>query len=137
MNPIKPEIKFRYLRGGFAIVEDHPRAWEARGLYDYYRDLVGELQLVAKLDGDHQIGDEESFGVYVNLEHTNEIERESGGFTKYVQNQNSMMYAYNYGRPTEDYRDKFSDAVKEAFACLLYTSPSPRDATLSRMPSSA
>ena len=27
-----------------------------------------------------------------------------------------------------------SDAV---FACLLYTSPSPRDATLSRMPSSA
>ena len=24
-----------------------------------------------------------------------------------------------------------------AFACLLYTSPSPRDATLSRMPSSA
>ena len=25
----------------------------------------------------------------------------------------------------------------KAFACLLYTSPSPRDATLSRMPSSA
>ena len=24
-----------------------------------------------------------------------------------------------------------------AYACLLYTSPSPRDATLSRMPSSA
>ena len=28
------------------------------------------------------------------------------------------------------------DAI-EHFACLLYTSPSPRDATLSRMPSSA
>ena len=26
---------------------------------------------------------------------------------------------------------------KEAAVCLLYTSPSPRDATLSRMPSSA
>ena len=26
---------------------------------------------------------------------------------------------------------------KEAIICLLYTSPSPRDATLSRMPSSA
>ena len=26
---------------------------------------------------------------------------------------------------------------KPAFVCLLYTSPSPRDATLSRMPSSA
>ena len=29
-----------------------------------------------------------------------------------------------------------SPAVQE-FICLLYTSPSPRDATLSRMPSSA
>ena len=27
--------------------------------------------------------------------------------------------------------------LKMAHACLLYTSPSPRDATLSRMPSSA
>ena len=28
-------------------------------------------------------------------------------------------------------------AIVESDACLLYTSPSPRDATLSRMPSSA
>ena len=27
--------------------------------------------------------------------------------------------------------------LKEQYGCLLYTSPSPRDATLSRMPSSA
>ena len=27
--------------------------------------------------------------------------------------------------------------IKESYICLLYTSPSPRDATLSRMPSSA
>ena len=54
--------------------------------------------------------------------------------------------------PREDYkRDKtwsfwkvfshnFDDCVKKSwknFTCLLYTSPSPRDATLSRMPSSA
>ena len=32
--------------------------------------------------------------------------------------------------------DTEGDTVEEA-ACLLYTSPSPRDATLSRMPSSA
>ena len=31
----------------------------------------------------------------------------------------------------------FSRALPEAISCLLYTSPSPRDATLSRMPSSA
>ena len=28
-------------------------------------------------------------------------------------------------------------AMQYAYSCLLYTSPSPRDATLSRMPSSA
>ena len=33
--------------------------------------------------------------------------------------------------------DRFHEATAEAAACLLYTSPSPRDATLSRMPSSA
>ena len=27
--------------------------------------------------------------------------------------------------------------LKQSYVCLLYTSPSPRDATLSRMPSSA
>ena len=31
----------------------------------------------------------------------------------------------------------FDDAIDHAESCLLYTSPSPRDATLSRMPSSA
>ena len=33
--------------------------------------------------------------------------------------------------------EKLIDQFKDAFTCLLYTSPSPRDATLSRMPSSA
>ena len=37
--------------------------------------------------------------------------------------------------------DKAAEArfkeISEAYDCLLYTSPSPRDATLSRMPSSA
>ena len=32
---------------------------------------------------------------------------------------------------------KLDDAISEDKACLLYTSPSPRDGLLSRMPSSA
>ena len=40
---------------------------------------------------------------------------------------------------TEDCRRCHIDVVdaRESKGCLLYTSPSPRDATLSRMPSSA
>ena len=39
-------------------------------------------------------------------------------------------------RPVPDVWFKL-DQMKEYIVCLLYTSPSPRDATLSRMPSSA
>ena len=40
--------------------------------------------------------------------------------------------------PTENaYMVWFGDEYGSAIDCLLYTSPSPRDATLSRMPSSA
>ncbi|MEZ6096985.1 MAG: hypothetical protein R3C03_22640 [Pirellulaceae bacterium] len=129
MSPIKPEMKFRYLRGGFEIVGDHPRAWEAKGLYDYYQDLVSEIKLDVAIDGDDRVGQDQTFGLYVSILHTNEIERESGGFGKYVQNQNSMTFAYNYGRPTEDYRDKFNDAIDQAlsehFEVLNVTFESP------------
>ena len=37
----------------------------------------------------------------------------------------------------EDRRHITDDDIARLSACLLYTSPSPRDATLSRMPSSA
>ena len=36
-----------------------------------------------------------------------------------------------------DHAESFFDSFEECEDCLLYTSPSPRDATLSRMPSSA
>ena len=39
--------------------------------------------------------------------------------------------------PGEEVRLKNAYIIKAVDICLLYTSPSPRDATLSRMPSSA
>ena len=129
MSPIKPEFKFRYLRGGFEIIGDHPRAWEAKALFDYYQDLVGEIKLELVVDGDSSVGHDQPFGAYINLLHTQEIEREAGGFTKYVQNQNSGWYAYNYGRPTENYRDKFNDvvdiALEKHFEVVSVTFKSP------------
>ena len=44
----------------------------------------------------------------------------------------------NYTRRSEELDSQFfRELVTEESICLLYTSPSPRDATLSRMPSSA
>ncbi len=111
----KPELKYRYLKSGFEIVGDHKMAREARKLLDYYGDLVSEIKLEAKVDGSDIVGYEQPFGVFVNILHTKEIERESGGFGRYLQNQNNnQSYFYNFGRPLQNYRDKFRDTVTQA-----------------------
>ena len=56
--------------------------------------------------------------------------------TKYAAEYNSLITKEVLQIEIEDRRDITQDEVKNIF-CLLYTSPSPRDATLSRMPSSA
>ena len=50
--------------------------------------------------------------------------------------QNDLTKTVNKTSYTIQYGDTLS-TIAEALGCLLYTSPSPRDATLSRMPSSA
>ena len=42
----------------------------------------------------------------------------------------------NTGTPLDRWKS-FDNAIEKANNCLLYTSPSPRDRSLSRMPSSA
>ena len=44
---IAPEI----LKAGFMVVGDHKDAREARRVFEYYGDLVSEIQLVTRLDG--------------------------------------------------------------------------------------
>ena len=48
--------------------------------------------------------------------------------------QNGVIFWEGFDREEELYEDGMSD---EAYDCLLYTSPSPRDKRQSRMPSSA
>ena len=114
ITSLKAELKHRYLRAGLSIVGDHEKAAEARKLFDYYNDLVTEIQLVTHIDGSSNVGHQEPFGLFVDIRHTKEVERESGGFSKYLQNQNNAGYFYNYGRPTVNYRDDFEEAAREA-----------------------
>lgn len=113
ISGVGPDLKLRYLKAGLEIVGDNKRADEARKLEKYYKDLISEIQIVTQVDGSTDINHTEPFGLIVNLRHTKEIEREAGGFSKYLQNQ-SNNGGYNYGRPTENYRDKFSEKVMAA-----------------------
>lgn len=115
MGSCNPAVKFRYVKAGLAIAGDHELAREAKKVFEYYGDLVTEIRLETRVDGGDRVGHESPFGLFVDLRHTREIERESGGFSKYLTNQNANPYfSYNYGRPTEDYRDKFEEAAREA-----------------------
>ncbi|MFN3243878.1 MAG: hypothetical protein ACE37K_20395 [Planctomycetota bacterium] len=124
MSSVKPDIKFRYLKAGFEITGDHEQTKKAREVWQYYQDLIGEIRLEVVVDGSSQVGTE-PFGVRIDIVHTDAVGRESGGFQKYATNQNNMQYAYNYGRPTENYRDKFHDAaiasLQENFEILSAT----------------
>ncbi|HIG26610.1 MAG TPA: hypothetical protein EYQ50_01975 [Verrucomicrobiales bacterium] len=113
ITSVKSELKHRYLRAGLQIAGEHKKANEARKLYQYYDDLITEIKLDATIDGSDRVGHGESFGLFVNIRHTKEVERESGGFNKYLQNQNNAGYFFNYGRPLVNYRDDFEEAARQ------------------------
>jgi len=111
---VSADLKYRFLESALPIVGEHSEVEDAANVFQYYQDLVTEIQLDSYIDGPDQINANEPFGLYVNIRHTKEIERESGGFQRYLINQNSTRYSYNYGRPTEDYRDKFEKSARNA-----------------------
>ena len=111
---VSPDLKYRFLEAALPITGEHKQIEDAVKIYQYYQDLITEIQLDVYLDGPDQIDATQPFGLFVNLRHTREIERESGGFQRYLINQNNSPYSYNYGRPTEDYRDKFEKAARAA-----------------------
>ena len=59
----------------------------------------------------------------------------------YVEKGEGDPIIFQHGNPTSSYLWRniipYLENQGRCIACLLYTSPSPRDATLSRMPSSA
>ncbi len=109
---VPPDLKLRFLEASEAVAGDQEALTDASEVLAYYRDLVTEIQLDASVDGSASVGSESPFGLRVNIRHTREIERESGGFQKYLQNQTASPYGFNYGRPPEDYRDKFEKAAR-------------------------
>ncbi len=115
LTSVAAELKHRYLKAGLAIVKDHKTCRDARKVFEYYDDLVSELKLHAHVDGPTVVGHGRPFGLFVDLRHTVEIERESGGFQKYLQNQNTGGgWYWNFGRSPIDYRDRFEETAREA-----------------------
>jgi hypothetical protein len=115
VNTLWPELKPRFLRAGLRVVGDHPDAEDARKVARYYDDLLQEIEFLVRLDGDATVGHTRPFGVFVSLRHTADIEREAGGFARYLRNLKKGNYAYYnpYGQPQRNFVEDFDKQVRE------------------------
>lgn len=81
-----PEIKPKLVKQALRVVGDHPAGASLRALEELYRDLVkDEIKLRLAIDGSDQVGSNKQFGVLLSLRFTNSVDRETGGFSKYLQ----------------------------------------------------
>jgi hypothetical protein len=104
-------MKPRFLRHALRILEghEHPAAAAASARLQLYDELVQEVLLVVEIDGPPEVAPNQPFGVRLSLRYTAALEREAGGFAKYLQNQ---VYAPATGAQV-DYRDRFEEQVRE------------------------
>lgn len=104
-------MKPRFLRHALRVLEghEHPAAAAADARLRLYDELVQEVLLVVEVDGAPEVAPNQPFGVRLSLRYTAALEREAGGFAKYLQNQ---VYAPATGAQV-DYRDRFEEQVRE------------------------
>lgn len=104
-------VKPRFLRHALRVLGDHGHsaAKAARARLQLYDELVQEVLLVAEVDGTPEVGADQPFGIRVGLRYTAALEREAGGFTKYLQNQ--VYTPASSGQV--DYRDRFEEQIRE------------------------
>ena len=121
-------LRQSFLSAGLQVVgANHPSAKVAQASLKNYQELLDEAQLRTTVDGPARVGHGQPFGVAVSLEHTRQIARESGGFTKYLQNASSQRQMMYYQQPgaQANYRDNFAKnihgALDETFEIVSIT----------------
>ncbi|MEI7912769.1 MAG: hypothetical protein WCK77_24340 [Verrucomicrobiota bacterium] len=125
---VPANVRQRFLGSGLKVVgEDHPAAKTAMASLNYYRELLDEVQLHVTVDGPTRVGHSQPFGMFISLDATRQLLRESGGFGKYIQNQNPQrnMMTGQPGPNTPALRDDFAKnihaALDETFEVLSLT----------------
>lgn len=114
ITALPPELKPRYLKAGLRLAGDHESAEPARKLVAYYDGLLQEVEFHARVDGHATVGHGRPFGLQLCIRHSDAVGRESGGFSKYLQNQQAMQYYYNpYGGTPANYRDDLEKKIRE------------------------
>ncbi len=109
----EPEIKQRLVRHALRVIGDHPAGASLRAMAELYRDLVkDEIKLRLALDGSDRVGVGEPFGALLSLRFTHSVDRETGGFSKYLQNGVFARVGNNFRQV--NYRDDLQKAIERS-----------------------
>ncbi len=110
-----PEVKPRLVKHALRIVGDHPAGASLRGLNELYRDLVkDEIKLRLAIDGEDRVGTNRPFGLMVSLRFTNSVDRETGGFSKYLQTSAYVRVGRRYQEV--NFREKLQKNIETTLA---------------------
>ena len=109
-----PEVKPRLVHHALRVIGDHPAGASLRAMEELYRDLVkDEIKLRLAIDGTDQVGVGKPFGMLLSLRFTNSVDRETGGFAKYLQN-GVFARVGNQFRQI-NHRDALQKTINDAF----------------------
>ncbi|MEY4117359.1 MAG: hypothetical protein RLZZ116_687 [Planctomycetota bacterium] len=109
-----PEVKPRLVRHALRVIGDHEAGASLRAMEELYRDLVkDEIKLRLAVDGSDQVGVGKPFGVLLSLRFTNSVDRETGGFSKYLQNGFFGRVGAQYRQI--NYRDELQKRIEDSF----------------------
>jgi hypothetical protein len=118
IGTLEPDVKPRIVRHALRIIGDHPAGAALQRLNDLYRDLVkDEIKLRLTVDGGDggdRIREGQTFGAALTLRYTDQVDRETGGFSRYLQNDVFMRFGMTWR--SMNYRDLLKKNVEGALA---------------------
>jgi hypothetical protein len=113
LGRLEPDVKPRIVRHALRIIRNHPAGAGLARLNDLYQDLVkDEIKLRLAVDGPDRIGQGASFGAVLALRYTAQVDRETGGFSRYLQNDVFMRFGMTW--KSMNYRDLLKKNVEGA-----------------------
>ncbi len=112
---VPANVRQRFLGSGLKVIgEDNPGAKAAMSSLNYYRELLDEVQLRVAVDGPTRVGHSQPFGVFISLDATRQLLRESGGFGRYIRGPGGRGKAMGGPKNTRDLRGDFAKNIHAA-----------------------
>lgn len=108
---LKPHVKLTVLQSTLEVLGNHHSVAMLVTRMEDYDELLSEVELIAEVDGSTNVGFNRLFGVTLKLRHTDALEREAGGFSRYVRNQ---VPPFPGSRDKVDYRNRFAENIGKA-----------------------